>query len=132
MRRLLLALILMPAPGLVCAETPLTAAEFEAYATGQTLAYTLNGVVYGTEQYKSGRKVVWAFTKEECRVGYWYVQDADICFVYEDPNDPQCWQFFTRPGGLWAKYSADPEGAPMSAVGSSAGPLSCAGPDVGA
>lgn len=124
---LCLALPALPA----LAETPMTPEAFDAYSTGKTLSYGLGGEVYGTEVYKPGRKVVWAFTKDECREGYWYARGAEICFVYEDPNDPQCWLFYQRAGGLWAAFSGDAPDAPMSEVRISPGPLACAGPSLG-
>ncbi len=126
----LLAIALLPLPGLA-EDMPITAAEFDAYVTGRTLTYAVGGVVYGTEQYKAGRKVIWAFTEDECREGHWYEKDQQICFVYEDPNDPQCWLFYTGTNGLTARFIGDDEASELSEVAQSPGPLSCAGPDVG-
>ncbi len=36
------------------AETPMSGAEFEAYATGRTLTYAERGVIYGIEEYLPG------------------------------------------------------------------------------
>ena len=136
-----LALALLACASPVLAETappatppgsPMTAAAFEAYVTGKTLTYAQGGRIYGTEQYKPDRKVVWAFTEEECREGYWFAQGPQICFVYEDPNDPQCWLFYSRADGMWARFVGDAADAPLSQVSPSQGPLSCAGPNVGA
>ena len=113
------------------AQTPMTAAEFEAYATGKTLTYARDGVIWGAEQYLKDRRVMWAFTEDECRTGYWYAQDAEICFVYEDRADPQCWLFYRASGGISAHYVGDDAGTPLAEVAQSTGPLSCAGPDLG-
>jgi hypothetical protein len=110
---------------------PMSGAEFEAYVTGRTLTYADQGVIYGTEEYRKDRKVRWAFTKDECRLGYWYEAGEQICFVYEDPNDPQCWLFFKGAKGLQAQFMGVGGGASLSEVEQSAGPMSCAGPDVG-
>ncbi len=125
------ALPAIAAPALA-EDTPMSAAAFEAFVTGKTLSYSLAGQVFGTEVYKPDRKVIWAFTKEECREGYWYDKGPEICFVYEDPNDPQCWLFYTRADGMWARFVGDAADAPLSQVSPSQGPLSCAGPNVGA
>ncbi len=127
--RLALIFALLPWPAL--AQTPMTAAEFDAYATGKTLTYARDGAIWGAEQYLADRKVVWAFTAEECRTGYWYDADGQICFVYEDRNDPQCWYFYRTDGGISARFVADAESSPLAEVAQSAGPLSCAGPDLG-
>ena len=120
-----------PPPSVVPPNPPMTAAAFEAYVTGKTLTYALDGTVYGTEQYKPGRKVVWAFTEDECREGYWYEKGPQICFVYEDPNDPQCWMFFMGSAGMKAEFIGDGVGSDLSEVAQSAGSMGCMGPQVG-
>ena len=109
----------------------MTAAEFDAYATGKTLTYARDGAVWGAEQYLPDRKVVWAFTAEECRTGYWYDENAQICFVYEFRDDPQCWYFYQSATGITARFAEDAEGSPLAEVAQSTGPLGCAGPDLG-
>ena len=64
------------APVVSADETPMSAEEFESYVTGRTLTFGLHGVPYGVEQFKEGRRVLWAFIGEECRDGVW--------FPYED------------------------------------------------
>ncbi len=109
----------------------MTASEFEAYATGKTLTYARDGAVWGTEQYLPGRRVVWAFTDDECRDGTWYEDQGAICFVYEDDGVPQCWDFFRGANGISARFLGDPESLPLSEVEQSNGPMPCAGPDIG-
>lgn len=135
MRRVILAMFAVMAVPVAAQETdlglPLSAEEFDAYVTGRTLTYADAGAVYGTEEYRKDRKVIWAFTEAECREGYWYPEGEQICFVYEDPNDPQCWLFFKGAKGLQAQFMGLGAGTPLSEVEQSAGPMSCAGPDVG-
>ncbi len=114
-----------------CAETPMTAAEFDAYATGKTLTYSVRGEVYGAEQYLAGRRVVWAFTGDQCSDGVWYEDAGLICFVYEHDGGPQCWNFYLGATGLRAEFVGDAAGAELSEVDQSPAPLNCAGPDVG-
>lgn len=129
MRALILALSLLPLAAL--AETaPMTGAEFEAYATGKTLTYAERGEVFGTEEYLPGRRVRWAFTGEQCRIGHWYEQDQAICFVYEDLTEPQCWEFRHGPSGMTARFLGE-SGTELSEVAQSDTPLACAGPDIG-
>jgi hypothetical protein len=130
MRRLLALSLLCAAPA-IAADAPLSADDFEAFATGKTLTYALGGEVYGAEQYLPGRRVLWAFKGEECRRGYWYDLGGEICFVYEHDGTPQCWRFTRDAGGLRAKFSGDPDGAELAAVQESKEPLTCAGPDLG-
>ncbi len=127
--RLPVILALLPLPAL--AEIPMTGAEFEAYSTGKTLTYAQGGVVWGTEEYKANRRVMWAFTDAECREGYWYEQGRQICFIYEDPNDPKCWLFYLDANGMRAQYATDPPDIEMSEVTNSSQPMGCLGPDVG-
>ncbi len=130
MRTLLTAVLiaaLLPLPAL--AETPMSGAEFEAYATGKTLTYAFNGGVFGTEEYLPGRTVRWAFTEDVCQFGRWYEKETQICFLYEDDPDEQCWQFFNTPTGLRAQYMDG--GTQLSEVEQSTTGLGCPGPDVG-
>lgn len=120
-----------PPPSPVPPSAPMTGAAFESYVMGKTLTYALDGTIYGTEQYKTGRKVIWAFTEDECREGFWYEAGPQICFVYEDPNDPQCWLFFMGSAGMKAEFVGDGGGGNLSEVAQSAGPMSCMGPQVG-
>ena len=126
-----LALIALLLPGVLHAQTPMTAEEFDAYSTGKTLTYANGGAVYGVEQYLPGRRVRWAFVDDTCRIGHWYPQGAEICFVYEDAADPQCWTFALVDGKLRARFAADPVGTDLTEVEQTADPLACTGPDVG-
>lgn len=124
-----LALIALPVFG--ADERPLTPDEFDAYATGKTLAYALSGEIWGYEQYLPGKKVVWAFEGDECQHGEWYAKDDQVCFTYEHDPTPQCWRFFQGASGLRAEFVDDPDGTEMSEVSQQSGPLPCPGPDVG-
>ncbi|HEX9856815.1 MAG TPA: hypothetical protein VGA75_00550 [Paracoccaceae bacterium] len=129
---LLSGLLLSALPAAIHADAlPMTAAEFDAYATGKTLTYSQGGEIFGTEQYLPNRRVRWAFTREECRDGYWYEEAGLICFVYEHDPTPQCWSFWQGTGGLTARFNDDPAGTELSEVEQTTGPLICAGPDVG-
>lgn len=132
------ALGLIPLHGLRAEVDPIagvlmTADEFEAYATGKTLTYAEGGEVYGAEEYLPNRRVRWAFTQDVCKFGHWYAQtDHDICFVYNEPDDPQCWRFFkTAQGGLKAQFMDEFAQGSLDEVSQSSTPLACAGPDVG-
>lgn len=114
------------------AQDTMSASEFEAYVTGKTLTYSYSGEEFGTEQYLPDRKVRWAFTKDECKDGYWFEDSGKICFVYEDDGALQCWTFWQTPTGLKALFEGDDATTELSEVEQSTGPLSCAGPDVGA
>ena len=130
MRRLIVALALLPT--LASAEVPMTGTQFDAYTLGKTLTYGAAGDPYGVEQYLAGRRVVWAFLGDKCRTGSWYEAGEQICFVYDDdPNDPQCWRFFSGSGGLQAQFSNDPGSTALIEVEKSADPMACPGPDLG-
>lgn len=131
MRPILPLIALIAALPAWAADAPMTGAEFDAYSRGKTLTYAVGGTVYGAEQYLPGRRVVWAFSQQECRDGVWYEEDGQICFVYEHDPTPQCWQFFLDHGGLRARFMADPPGADLIEVDQGTEPLICAGPDVG-
>lgn len=124
-----LALAALPA-GAEDAGKPLTAEEFDAYVTGKTLSYSDGEQVWGTEQYLPGRRVVWAFSKDICQYGTWYQKGSEICFVYDDNPEPQCWTFWHKADGLAALYSGD-SATQLSEVEQSTEPVGCPGPDVG-
>jgi hypothetical protein len=115
----------------LAAEQPLSAEQFEALSVGRTFFYNSGGTSYGAEQYLPGRRVIWAFTGDDCRKGTWYPEGKYICFVYEDDLDPQCWTFFRGAGGLTAQFRDDPVGEPLIAVEESPEPMACMGPDIG-
>lgn len=110
---------------------PLSAAAFDALTRGKTMVYMSGGEPYGVERYLPGRRVVWAFVGEECREGYWYEDRGDICFVYEDLGDPQCWTFWPGEQGLMARFRGDPQGIALVAVEESPDALICQGPHLG-
>lgn len=113
------------------ADRPLTAEEFDALSVGRTMHYSAYGEPYGVEQYLPGRRVLWAFVGAECKKGHWYEEAGNICFVYEDIPEPQCWTFFDTAQGLMARFRGDPAEEPLVAVEESREPLVCAGPDLG-
>lgn len=112
-------------------QTNLTGAEFEAYSTGKTLTYAANGQVYGVEQYLPNRRVRWAFIDDTCRIGHWYEEAGEICFVYEHDATPQCWTFHLDGGKLMARFVSNPPETELKEVNQTNEPLACTGPDIG-
>jgi hypothetical protein len=110
---------------------PLTAAEFEAYTTGKTLYFNLEGEAYGAEQYLPNRRVQWSFLDGKCDEGDWYPDNRMICFTYDSEPDPQCWTFFKTPDGLVANFENDPTQTTLFTARESTEPMLCPGPDVG-
>ena len=91
------------------AEVPMSAQAFDDYTRGKTLFYGQNGQAYGAEEYLDNRRVRWSFLDGECKEGAWYEEAGQICFVYEDNPDPQCWTFRMTPGGLSARFEDLPD-----------------------
>ena len=102
----LVALLLLATPAL--AETPMTADEFEAYATGRTLTFATESGPYGVERYLPERRVIWSFLDGQCEEGRWYQDGAAICFVYDFEPEPQCWELYREGDGLRAVFLSDP------------------------
>lgn len=124
----LFLLLLLPLPAFAA----MSAEEFEAYVTGQTLTYSHQGRVYGIEEYLPGRRVRWSFVGDECRDGIWYPQGEEICFLYDDrPTDPQCWVFTRKDGRLSALFTGATDGRELYEAQRSTEPMICLGPDVG-
>lgn len=124
-----LALTLSSLPALA---EPMSAAEFEAYVTGKTLYYGNDGVAYGAEIYHENRRVTWSFLDGNCKEGYWYeAEPANICFVYEDRTDTQCWTFEKTGRGLRATFTSDPDTTELYEAQDLGEELICLGPKVG-
>lgn len=130
MRVLVFVLGLLTLPLHAVAE-PMTAAEFEAYVTGKTLYYGRAGEAYGAEIYHENRRVTWSFLDGECKEGYWYNEGRNICFVYEDRPDPQCWTFERGAGGLIAAFENDPASEELYEAQDVDEEMICLGPKIG-
>jgi hypothetical protein len=109
----------------------MSAAEFDAYTKGKTLFFGRGGVSYGAEQYLDNRRVRWSFLDGDCKDGQWYEDAGEICFVYEDSNDPQCWSFEVGPRGLIAQFESNPESIDLYEAQDSDDEMICLGPDIG-
>ncbi len=126
---ILILLSLLAAPA--SADT-LTADAFDAYTRGKTLFYGADGAPYGAERYLDGRRVIWTFLDGECQDGVWYENDdGQICFVYENNLDPQCWSFRQGPRGLIARFENDPQATELYEAEDIGEEMLCYGPDVG-
>ena len=112
------------------AETPMTAAEFEAFVKDKTLAYAQQGRAFGVEQYFADRRVIWAFTDGLCQNGVWYAQGDDICFDYEN-EAPICWNFFAQGGGMRARVLGGDAADDLSVVGETDQHITCVPPGLG-
>jgi hypothetical protein len=127
--KLVFACLLAATP--VCAE-PMTGAEFEAYVTGKTLDFAINGEIYGREEYLPNRRVRWAFSGDKCLNGFWYERaPREICFIYDDSIDEQCWNYSETPEGMIARFLNDPSAPDVYAADESDTGLFCPGPEVG-
>ncbi len=113
------------------AQSPLSGAEFDAYTRGKTLFYGFDGQAYGAEQYLPNRRVIWSFLDGDCKKGVWYEREGQICFLYEDRPDPQCW-VFTRSGGrLIAQFEGDPTATELYEAEDIGEEMICYGPETG-
>jgi hypothetical protein len=115
------------------AEGLMTAEEFDAFTRGKTFYYGTGGEAYGAEEYLPNNRVIWTFLDGQCQYGIWYEDEGNICFVYENIPERQCWTFRKNDsGGLIARFENDPQDLELYEVERSAKPLDCPGPDVGA
>lgn len=119
-------------PTLAFADNPMSADEFDRYTRGKTLYFSDETGRYGGEEYFDRRRVRWSFLDGECKEGTWYASGRDICFVYEDNPEPQCWQFFLNDsGGLTATFSNDDSDTTLYEVTGDDEEMICLGPEVG-
>jgi len=110
---------------------PMGAEEFDRYTQGKTLFYGFDGTAYGVERYLPGRRVIWSFLDGRCQEGIWYEEAGQICFVYEDNSQPQCWRFMLTPEGLNARFQNDPQATELYESGDVDDEMICLGPEVG-
>lgn len=129
--RYVLSICALLCSGTFIAAEPMSAAEFEAYVTGKTLFYGSSGAPYGAEIYHENRRVTWSFLDGECKEGYWYNEGTNICFVYEDRIEPQCWTFQRGPNGLIASFENDPTSEALYEAQDVGEEMICLGPKVG-
>ena len=128
-RALALFLLLTAAP--LAAQSPMTAQEFDEYSRGKTFYYGAAGAPYGIEEYLPGRRVRWSFLDGQCKDGSWYEQNGEICFVYEDREDPQCWLFYRGPEGMTASFQGSEQVTELYEMQKTPEPMQCMGPEVG-
>lgn len=113
------------------ADRPITAEEFERITTGKTFNYASGGVAYGAEEYLENRRVRWTFLDGECIDGEWYASGEQICFVYDELPNPQCWYFFERGGQLSARFVGQNTTTDLFETARRDEPLMCLGPRIG-
>ncbi len=130
MRSTLSALLICLA-GAAGAAEPMSAGEFQSYVEGRTLYFGMNGQAYGAETYLPNRRVRWSFLDGLCKEGFWYEEAGQICFVYEDRPDPQCWSFFQEGDRLRAVFENNADSTVLYEAQQSDEPMTCIGPDVG-
>ncbi len=110
--RAIALVVLLATPAVLAAaanaKTPMTADEFEAFATGNTLTYQRPDEIYGTEAYLPGRKVRWSDGSPGCQSGLRYSKDGNICFYYRGTAEPACWTFLRTDGRVTADLADEP------------------------
>lgn len=121
-------LLLLAAP---VQSAPMSAEEFDSYTLGKTLYYGSDGQAYGVEKYLRDRRVIWSFLDGKCKKGVWYEKNGQICFIYEDRMDPQCWSFTKTPAGLIAQFENDPQATELYEAEDIGEEMLCYGPEVG-
>jgi hypothetical protein len=126
--RAALALLLIASPA--WSQTLMTAEEFEAWSTGQTLDYTTDGFHWSSEMHLLGRRTLLSNGVDQCLEGIWFPKDDAICFVYDGLDTEYCWHFWRDGSDVFAEM-IDTPGEPTDHVTLAAEPLTCPGPDVG-
>jgi len=114
------------------AQTFMTAEDFDAYATGNTIYYNrASGDYAGVEAYHPRQRVTWVADGGECQKGTWFedTQTQQICFLYDGTSFPVCWGFYLDGGVLMAEPS--PGSAPWAAFEVTSDPIPCTSPFLG-
>jgi hypothetical protein len=113
------------------AAEPMDGRAFDAYTQGKTLFYGQNGQAYGAEVYLENQRVRWSFLDGQCKDGFWYEDAGQICFVYEDNPEPQCWAFHTDGGRLIARFENLPNATELYEAQDTDEEMICLGPEIG-
>lgn len=129
--RTIIAALLATSAAFAAEPNPMNGAAFDAYTRGKTLFFAQNGETYGAEVYLDNQRVKWSFLDGECKEGYWYEQQDQICFIYEDTPTPQCWAFFEENGQLVARFENVPGATELYEAADIGEEMICLGPDVG-
>jgi hypothetical protein len=125
------ALLLCLLASTASARTLMTPDEFDAWSSGKTLAYSVDGEIYGSEAYFPGRRVRDADTGGPCLDGSWYADGDAVCFIYPARDGIHCWTYWREGDAVFAKpLTAAPED-PSQRVTVADQPLACPGPEVG-
>ena len=117
--------------GPLWAAEPMDGEAFDTYTRGKTLIYGQGGAAYGVEEYLENRRVRWSFLDGQCKDGLWYEKAGQICFVYEDRTEPQCWTFTQSAGGLIAQFENQTDGVELYQADNATEPMLCLGPEIG-
>lgn len=113
------------------AAEPMNGSAFDAYTRGKTLFYGKNGKAYGVEVYLEDRRVRWSFLDGDCKDGFWYEEAGQICFVYEDYPEPQCWAFSNDNGRLMARFENEPGATELYEAEDIGEEMICLAPNLG-
>ena len=123
--------------GAVQAQTVIMPDEFGAAAEGQTYWYSENGFHYGAEQYFEDQTVIWQDRDGNCLRGSWYAAGPQMCFVYDNDPEPDCWTMSKTDDGRVMIESTrmpdDPALPPLvlELIRRTPLPISCTGPLLG-
>lgn len=129
MGRLILLLLALASPA--AGQEAMTGSDFAAYTKGRTLTFALpDGSTHGVEQYLPNKRVIWSPAPGTCVIGKWYAQDGDICFVYENDDEPKCWRVYRTPRGIRADFTNTPGSTILFEAIDSPEPLICPGPEL--
>jgi hypothetical protein len=116
--------------GATQAQTLMTAEEFEAFSTGRTLDYWVDGGFSGSEQHLSDRRTIDSLDDGSCLKGRWFPEGDAICFLYEEDPVQHCWRFWSEGASVVAEY-VNSNGNFSTTVTLSDEPVNCLGPDAG-
>ena len=129
--RTTLALVLTLTAPAALAQPAMTPDDFDAWSRGKTLAYSVDGVIFGSEAYFADRQVRDADTGGPCLDGSWFADGNAVCFVYPARDGIHCWTYWRDGESVFAKPVAADPGDPAQRVTVADTPLTCPGPEVG-
>ena len=134
MRSIILFLCLvMLAPAALADEEPVSPPEFREFSEGHTLYFERDGEAFGSERFEAGGKTRWRYPDGSCVRGAWRAHGAQICFLYDAPNEVErevlCWRVLRDEDGMLARLlSGENAGLELRIVRRDTKPLLCGDP----
>ncbi len=103
--------------------------EFSEFAEGWTLVFERDGEPFGSERFDANGRTTWRYRDGSCTEGTWRPHGAQLCFLYRQDPEIQCWRVLRDDEGLMVRLlTGDSAGLELRVAGRNRNPLLCGDP----